>query len=106
MYSVEIVENEVFAVGESEHIFVYRTQPDFAIERMIKTDNAKIWWVEHVQIKEGSTAVMYTVGDKGKIQLYSEEIVLTEPQIDLVDEDVKEKLGAEVLNLEPKSLAF
>ncbi len=51
VYSVEILGEEIFAAGDLEYIFVYKTT-DFEIDRMIKTDNSKIWLIGHVQLGE------------------------------------------------------
>lgn len=62
--SVEIIGEEIFAVGDNECIFVFRQQ-DLEIERMIKTENSRIWCIGHVQ--QDQEQIMYTIGDCGTI---------------------------------------
>ena len=40
---------------------------------------------------------MFTVGDNMRIQVWSEGTLIEEPQIQLIDDEIKEKLGAENL---------
>lgn len=104
VYTVEMVGEEIFAAGDHEFIFVYRTQ-DLEIERMIRTENSKIWCLGHIKLADESQ-VMYSVGDNGLVQIWSEEILLKEPQIQLFDDELIGKLGTESMSLVAKSLTF
>ena len=57
---ISFFENEIFAAGNSEYIYVFRTT-DFGLERMIRTTSG-------INFKVGHAArMMFTVGDKLQI---------------------------------------
>ena len=49
---------------------------------------------------------MYTVGDNSKIQVWQDEFLLGLQNVELLDEDIKEKLGAETLVLTPRAVTY